>query len=184
MTLGQKIRESRKEMGITAEALGGLLGLSASAIWKIENDQLKGGPDAETVVKIANVLNDNTILLHYLEENPVYREIIPRIFPELNNIRRDPAIIFTRLAREMDEAKGACDILAEIFSNADYQRVPRFDETFVANMEQIIDVKRGVEILELQLICSQIMTEDERRKVYERQQAKCEANGHHKAECA
>ncbi len=182
MTIGQKIAASRKLKGIRGERLGEMVALSKGAISKIENDQLKGGPDPDTVVRIATALQDDTILLHYLETNPVYQAVIPKIFPDLNNIRRDPAIIFSRLAKEADESMQAAMVLAELFSNADPRNMPNFAEVFRAKMEQIIDIKRCVEILELELIASGAMTDGERRDIYERQQAKCEARGHHKPE--
>ena len=184
MTIGQKIREARKKKNFTADILAQALGVSAGAVWKIENDRLKGGPDPETVVKIANALDDNSILLHYLEENPVYQTIIPRIFPDLNNIRRDPAIIFSRLADEAEEARDASRILAQIFSNADPRQSPNFDEVFKAKMEQIVDIQRCAEILFLQLIAAGVMTEEDRREIHQRQQNKCIDRGHHKPEAA
>ncbi len=77
MSLGKKIQKRRKELGISAADLADSLGISHSSMSNIENDRLKGGPLPEIVVKIAEDFNDNSILLHYLEENPVYRAIIP-----------------------------------------------------------------------------------------------------------
>jgi transcriptional regulator with XRE-family HTH domain len=179
--IGEKIREARKRQGMRGEDLGTAVGLTKSGISKIENGGAKGGVDAATLVKIADALGGEgeAILLHYLEENPVYRAIIPRIFPELNNIRKEPAIIFGRFAREAEEAKHAAEILQEIFSNADPHRVPNFELTFKANLEQIVDVQRCAEVLFTGLIASGIMTTEDRLEVHARQQAKCEANGHH-----
>jgi hypothetical protein len=42
-----------------------------------------------------------------------------------------------------------------------------------------VDVQRVAEILFTGLIAAGIMTTEERRALHERQQAKCEANGHH-----
>jgi transcriptional regulator with XRE-family HTH domain len=181
MTLGEKIKKSRNSANpkITRETLAKAVGFSPAAISNIESDQLKGGPSPDLVIKIADFIGDESILLHYLEENPVYRAIIPRIFPELNNIRKEPAIIFGRFAREAEEAKHAAEILQEIFSNADPHRVPNFEAIFKANLEQIVDVQRVAEILFIKLIDAGIMTTEERRALHDRQQAKCEANGHH-----
>lgn len=184
MTVGKKILEVRKSKNITGEALGELIGLSKSAIWKIENDLLKGGPDPDTVIRIAEALCDDTILLHYIETNPVYQHILPKIFPDLNNIRRDPAIIFTRLMGEAKEAMDASEIMAGIFSNADPTRTPNFDETFKKKMEQIVDIKRAVEILEFELMASGVITKQWLQEVYDRQQRKCEDHGHHNPEAA
>ncbi len=179
MTIGQKIVDSRKKRGMTAEALGGLIGMSKGGMWKIENDALKGGPDPETVIRISRALGDPSILVHALKTNPIWKEVIPQIFPDLNNIRRDPAIVFSRFADEALEAVEAARILSQIFSNADPGVAPNFRDVFAAKMEQVIDVQRCAEILMLQLVEAGVMTDDERRELYDRQQAKCERNGHH-----
>jgi transcriptional regulator with XRE-family HTH domain len=179
MTLGEKIKKSRNSARITREALAKAVGFSPALISKVEGDQIKSGPSPDLVIQIADALGDESILLHYLEENPVYRAIIPRIFPELNNIRKEPAIIFGKFAREAEEAKHAAEILQEIFSNADPHRVPNFEAIFKSNLEQIVDVQRVAEILFIKLIDAGIMTTEERRALHDRQQAKCEANGHH-----
>lgn len=177
-TLGKKISDSRRKSGMTGAELAECVGLSPATISGYEND--KGGLDPETVIKIAEALDDDSILLHYLEENPVYRAILPKIFPDLNNIRRDPAVIFTRLAREADEAMNAAMIMAEVFSNAEPRQTPNFEAVFAAKMEQIIDIKRAAEILEFELIASGVITREWLRGVYEQQQAKCIDRGHHK----
>lgn len=179
-TIGQKIRESRGRSHVSGEALGAALGLSKGTVSRIENDDLKGGPDPELIIKIAEILGDDSILLHYLEKNPVYRAILPKIFPDLNNIRRDPAVIFTRLAREAEEAMNAAMIMAEVFSNAEPRMTPNFEAVFAAKMEQIIDIKRAAEILEFELLASGVITKEWLHGVYEQQQAKCVERGHHR----
>lgn len=182
MNIGEKIKESRVRAGLTRDELAQAVGLSPAAITKIEHGGLKNGPSPAHVVKIANALDDNTILLHYLEENPVYRAIIPRIFPDLNNIRRDPAIIFSRFADEAGEAVEAARILSQIFSNANPENTPNFEAVFKANMEQIVDVQRCAEILFVGLIHAGVMTDVDQREIYAQQQEKCEERGHHQPE--
>jgi len=188
MTIGQKIRASRREKRKTLADVAEHLGLTAVTVSDIERDRLKDGPSAAVVVKIADFLNDTSLLLHYLEENLVYQAVIPRIFPELNNIRKDPAIIFSRFADEAGEAMEAARILSQIFANADPVNTPNFKEVFAAKMEQIIDVQRCAEILVLQLIEAGVMTDRDRLDLHGRQQKKCVERGHHKEkakeECA
>jgi transcriptional regulator with XRE-family HTH domain len=179
-TVGKTIRSARKAKGMRMEDLSSAIGKGLTAIHAIENDALKGGPDPETVIRIADVLCDDSILMAYLEDNPVYRAIIPRIFPDLNNIRRDPAIIFSRFADEAEEAVEAARILSQVFSNASPENTPNFREVFAAKMEQIIDVQRCAEILMLQLIEAGVMSDEDRRDLHDRQQKKCEERGHHK----
>lgn len=182
MNTGKKIQQSRKAAGITGTELGAMVGLSPQAIGKIENDQLKGGPSPDYVVKISAALNDKTILTTYLENNPAYQAIIPKIFSDLNNIRRDPAIIFSRFATEAEEAVEAARILSDIFSNAEPSATPMFCETLIAKLEQIVDVQRCAEVLFLQLIAGGVITDADRCEIHSRQQRKCIEHGHHKPE--
>jgi transcriptional regulator with XRE-family HTH domain len=182
MSMGKKIVEARKNKGMTAEALGAMIGLSKGAIWKIENDQLKGGPDPETIVRISEALNDTSILTHALQENPIFQAIVPRIFPDLNNIRRGPKAIFTRISREAGEARDAAAILAALFSNPEPERIPGYEQTFKIKMEQLVDIKRGIEIAEFELIATRIVTEEWIREVYEHRQRKREERGHREPE--
>jgi transcriptional regulator with XRE-family HTH domain len=180
MTIGQKIRESRRKKGKTLADVAGHLGFTSVSVSDIERDRLKDGPSAAVVVKISQFLDDTSIMLHYLETNPVYQAVIPRIFPDLNNIRKDPAIIFSRFADEAGEAMEAARILSQIFANADPKNTPNFLAVFAANMEQIIDVQRCAEILILQLIEAGVMSDHDRADLHERQQNKCIERGHHK----
>jgi transcriptional regulator with XRE-family HTH domain len=180
MTIGQKITEARKRAGMTLEELGLAIGLGKSALSFLENDKLKGGPSAETVVNIARALGDQALLLFALQENPIYKAVIPQIFPDLNNILNDPSSIFRKLEEELEEALEASKIIARELCHADPKSNPRFREVFMANMEQILDVMRGGEILFLKLIAAEIMTQEDRMELHDRQQAKCERNGHHR----
>lgn len=177
MTFGEKITESRKRKGIKMEALAAAIGKSMPTVSGYENN--RNLPDPETVVSIAEALGDESILLFYLENNPVYKAVLPKVFPDLNSIKTDPSIIFNRVANEAEEAMEAAKIMGQIFSNANPRRASDFDETFKAKMEQILDVKRAVEILEFQLLASGIMTKDLHKQIYEAQQEKCIRKGHH-----
>ncbi len=180
MTLGEKIKSSRKIANIRGEDLGNIVGVTKAAISQIENDYLKGGPAPSLIVKIAEALNDRTILTTYLENNPAYQAIIPKIFSDLNNIRRDPAIIFSRFATEAEEAVDAARILSDIFSNAEPSAHPMFCETLIAKLEQIVDVQRCAEVLFLQLIAGGVISDADRCEIHARQQRKCIDHGHHK----
>jgi len=182
MTFGEKVRNSRKNKGLTLHDFADVVGMSAAWVSKVETGGSDFIPNPEIVVKLSEKLNDHSILLHYLEENPVYRAIIPRIFPDLNNIRRDPAIIFSRFADEAGEAMESARILAQIFSNANPEKTPNFEAVFKANMEQIVDVQRCAEILFIGLIHAGVMTDVDQRDIYAQQQQKCVERGHHNQE--
>lgn len=181
MTIGQKIKEVRKSKGITGADLGAAVGLTKSTISKIETDGIKGGPEPETLVKIADALHDQSILVYALLNNPICQRIIPRAFQPLNNINCVPSAIFTKLGEELEEAREAAGILSRIFANKEPESTPRFKEVLYANLEQILDVLRGGEELFAHLKDCGVLTEEEHLEIYLRQQAKCEAHGHHKA---
>lgn len=181
-SVGSKIIESRKAFGMKAADLASEIGISPSMMSYIEKDGLKGGPDPHLIVKISDALNDKTILTTYLENNPAYQAVIPKIFTDLNNIRRDPAIIFNRFASEAQEAVEAARILADIFSDADPSRHPNFCEVLFSNLEQLIDVQRCSEIVFLQLIAAGVISDADRCEIHRRQQNKCVAHGHHRVD--
>ncbi len=179
MTLGQKIAGARKKKGLTLEGLGALIGMSKSQVSFIENDNLKTPIAPEKLIEIAEALDAPEILIHHCDTCPVRQHILLKLFPDLNNIRRDPAIVVSRLRKEMMEAADAAERLAERYSDANFRSRPDYLETFEREMEQIIDVKRGIEILEFELILSGLHSREDIDRVYERPQRKCEQHGHH-----
>lgn len=179
MTLGESIEAARKRKGYTLDDLGKRVNMSRANLSVIERDGLKNGPDAETVNRIADALEDHSIRLTYLETNPVFKAVIPRIFPELNSIRTEPAIVFSRFADEAGEAEKSARALSQLFAHANPRSIPGFADLFTQHMEQIIDVQRCSEILMTSLVVAGIMSEKEQRDLHDRQQRKCEVKGHH-----
>ena len=179
-TLGQKIREVRKAKGLRLEDLAAATGKGITAIHAIENDHLKGGPEPEVLIKIADALEDRSILVYALLNNPICQRIIPRAFTPLNNIKTDPSAIFAMLQEELEEAIEAAKILGRIFAHKDPASQPGYREVLFAQLEQILDVPRGVEEMFAALKASGALSEEEHLEVHVRQQAKVEAHGHHK----
>lgn len=179
MTLGEMIAKARKGKGWNLDELSERIGMSRSNLCILENDGHKKFPDPQTVIRIAEALECEGILFKYLETNPVFKAVIPRIFPELNRIRTEPAIVFSRFEHEAEEGASSARVLSQLFAHADPKSAPGYAETFAANMEQIIDVQRCAEILMTSLVAAGVMSEVELRELHERQQAKCEAKGHH-----
>jgi transcriptional regulator with XRE-family HTH domain len=173
MKLGEKIRKSRKSSGISGSVLASQVGCCGSLISKIETSQHKGQPDPDIVSKIADALNDKSILTTYLENNPVYQSIIPTILSDMNNISPDLAIIFSRFASEAEDAVDAARTLSDIFSNVDLTRMPNFDAVLRVQLEQIVDVQRCSEMLLMQLIAADVITDADRGLIYSQQQKKC-----------
>ncbi|NTW88099.1 MAG: helix-turn-helix transcriptional regulator [Desulfobulbaceae bacterium] len=179
--IGNIIRKARQKRGWSLDQLGEAVGLTKGTLSGYETGQKKTY-DPDTLCKIADALNDLSILVHHCQSCPVRNHVFLKQFPDLNNIRRDPAIIAARLRKEMIEAADALDRLTERFSDADFKSRPDYMETFMREMEQVIDAKRCIEVLELELILSGTHSSGDLKKVYARQQEKCIAHGHHKPE--
>jgi transcriptional regulator with XRE-family HTH domain len=184
MTIGEKIKNSRKSAGMTRDELAERLGMSPGAVSKIENEVMKFGPTPDTIIKISDILKDKTILTYALMHNPICQRIIPRAFRPLNNTKTDPSAILAKLIEELEEAIEAAKILSRPFSHADPESTPKFKGTLFANLEQILDVSRNIEEMFEKLKACGVLSEEEHLEIYIHQQAKCEANGHHKAEVA
>lgn len=178
-TLGEKITAARKRKGMTQIDLGSAVGLAQNAISNIENDGLKGTPDSTTLIRISEALHAPEILIHHCDSCPVRQHIMLKLFPDLNRIKRDPLAVATRLRKEMMEGAQALENLIERYSDVDPKASPDYQELFEREMEQVIDVKRGIEILEFELLLSGMHSREDLDRVYERQQQKCIDHGHH-----
>ena len=179
MTQGEQIKSARKRRGFTQGQLAEAIGVVQSAVSAIEKDELRGGVAFETLIRIADALDAPEILIHHCDTCLIREHVMMKLFPDLNNIRRDPAVMVSRLRKEMIEAAEAAERLAERYSDADFRNRPDYAETFEREMEQILDVKRGIEILEFELILSGLHSREDIDRVYARQQRKCEDHGHH-----
>jgi transcriptional regulator with XRE-family HTH domain len=184
MNLGKKIKAARKRIQpkLTLTELSKRLGLGVSTLSGYETNQPKQGIDPNTLIKIADALNDLSILAEHCLICPVRQTLFIRQFPDLNNIWRDPAIITSRLRKEMIEAAEALEELAELFSDKDFRLRPDFLTIFSAKMEQVIDAERGIEILKHELVLEGHVSGKDMQHVYGCQQKKCEARGHHRPE--
>lgn len=179
-SIGKKIKAARIRKRMRGEDLGDAVGLTKGTISKIENDELKSQPDPRTLIRISDALNAPEILLHHCETCQIRRHIMLRVFPELNNIRKDPLAIVNKLRKEMQEAIAAADELGDQYTRPDFKSSPEYRGVFAKAMEQIVDVERVIETLKFQLVLDNIHTQEEIQQVYEQQQRKCEDHGHHK----
>lgn len=73
MTTGERIRQLRKEAGLTQKQLGEKCGIAEPTIRKYELGKLK--PKIETLIKIANALNVNVSAFSH--DNVIYFNNIP-----------------------------------------------------------------------------------------------------------
>jgi transcriptional regulator with XRE-family HTH domain len=181
MTIGEKIKAARARCGMTGEELGRHVGITKAAISQIETDK-RQQVDLDTLCKIADALNDISILTHHCQTCPVRKMAFIKQFPELNNIRHDPAIVTNKLRIELEEAASALNHFSELLMDADFRSKPGYMEEFEKAMEQVIDAERAIEILKFELILSETHSSLDIQRVYARQQAKCVAHGHHKPE--
>lgn len=178
-TLGEKITAARKRKAMTQVELGVIVGLANASISAYENDGLKGTPDSTTLIRISEALQAPEILIHHCDSCPVRQHIMLKLFPDLDRIKRDPLAVATRLRKEMMEGAQALENLIERFGDVDPKSRPDYQELFEREMEQVIDVKRGIEILEFELLLSGLHTREDLDRVYDHQQAKCIEHGHH-----
>lgn len=74
MTLGEKIKEARKQYGLSQEQLAEKMSVSRSAIAKWEND--KGFPDVDNLKMISSLLNVSVDYL--LDDSKIIDEFITR----------------------------------------------------------------------------------------------------------
>ena len=68
MTLGEKLKEARKKVGISQEQLSEKLGVSRSAVAKWETDN--GIPDIDNLKTVSRLLNVSIDYLLDRTENP------------------------------------------------------------------------------------------------------------------
>lgn len=68
MTTGQRIKERRKQLGISAERLAEILDVSPATIYRYENGDIEKVP-ADRLSAIASVLHTTLNRLHGIEEN-------------------------------------------------------------------------------------------------------------------
>lgn len=178
-TLGQIITAARKAKDMTQVDLGEKIGLTGASLSAIENDNLKSGPDARTLIRIAETLSAPEILMHHCECCPIRQHIMMKQFPDLNNIRTEPSIIANRLRQEMIEGAAAADELSQLYAHKDFQALPEFQARHKKLHEQIVDAERAMEILKFELVRMGALTREEHTQIVENQQAKCIAHGHH-----
>lgn len=68
MTIGERIKQRRKELGINAEALGKMLGIDRSTVFRYENGSI-GKIPVDFVKTVANLLHTTPEFLMGLEEH-------------------------------------------------------------------------------------------------------------------
>jgi transcriptional regulator with XRE-family HTH domain len=171
MTLGQKIRESRRARRMTQQAVADLAAISRPTLVELEKDVRK--PADEVVIRLADALEDPTVLTHRCAVCPVREAALFRLLPGLNNLRRDgPAAVAVRVKGEMVEAMEDLDRLIDCMGDLDLARRADYRDVYKQAMQQVIDVKRGIETLEFEFLVNGAHALAELREVYRRRRAK------------
>lgn len=179
MKLGQKIQKARKKRGLTQVELGNAVGLVQAAISSLENDELKSGPDMDTLIKISKALEDPTILSFHCDACPVRAEIFIRKFPMLNNINPDPTVIVMKVKQELSEGVDALGPMIEKMLVKDFAASPEYQQVMEEALIQVVGSSRALEILKEQFMVQQILKPEKLRAIIQKQQELCELHGHH-----
>jgi len=164
MELGERIKTTRKNKGVTLGDLSSAIGIGSSTLSKYENHRAKYIPYLNDLCKIAVHLNDFTILTDLCSSCPVRKNIISNQFPDLKNPRHDFSFITNRLRKEMVEAIRTINHLFEQFPDTNLKALQTQKEEVLANMEQVIETKRRIDILMFELILSGIFTPPDLKK--------------------
>lgn len=134
MTLGKKIREIRKDVGLTQAALGEKIGVSGAMIGQWENDLRN--PKLDTIVRIADAL-DMSIFDFFPEKNDEFSRLIYQEgFEESQDELRDVGYTFSERESVLlshfgvlndDGQQKVVDYAGDLVASGKYQRTQ--DET-------------------------------------------------------
>jgi transcriptional regulator with XRE-family HTH domain len=173
-SIADRIRASRRKRKLTMDALGRRVGLSKSAIFKIEKNQNKNPLDPHFLIRIAEVLQDPLILVHYCNDCTIHRHLLLQHFPELKNSWDDPAAVLNHLRQEMIDAVQILDHLVGkhgVTRSELRQEGPfSFSDEFVRDMRKILGMRKAMEMLEFQWLiahcieqksCAHLLSDEE-----------------------
>ncbi|MDD3814284.1 MAG: helix-turn-helix transcriptional regulator [Desulfocapsaceae bacterium] len=181
MELGKRIKTTRKNQGITLGNLSSATGVGASTLSKYENSRAKYIPYINDLCKIAEHLNDFTILTDLCCSCPVRKNIISKQFPDQKNPQHNLSFIAARLREEMVETISTIDHLSELFPETNFKALRNHKIEVLTNMELVVETKRRIDILVFELILSGIFTPtDLQNAQHSRQQEQCAANDYHR----
>ena len=164
MELGERIKTTRKNQGVTLGILSSAIGVGTSTLSKYENGRAKYIPYLNDLCKIAEHLNDITILTGLCCSCPVRKNIISKQFPDLKSPQHDLSFIAHRLREEMVETISTINHLSEQFPETNLKALQNHKEEVLANMELVIETKRRIDILLFELILSGIFTPTDLQK--------------------
>jgi transcriptional regulator with XRE-family HTH domain len=152
MTLGQIVKEARKSKGWTQKQLGQEAGLGQATISALEHDDLGSRLDAQTLIRIAEALNDISILAHHCETCPIRVHLFEKRFGALKGQRQDLAALVMQLGQEMVTAVKVLEELGRIVATEDFATSDQEREKARRLFGQISEIERGIGILRFQMV--------------------------------
>jgi transcriptional regulator with XRE-family HTH domain len=157
MTLGQIVKTARMKKGWTQKRLGKEVALGQASISALEHDELGSRLDAQTLIRIAEVLDESAILVHHCESCPIRIHLFEKRFGELKDKRQDLAALALQLRKEMGAAVATLEELSSLMSAADFrersQKRAKAGELFA----QISEIERGIGVLRFQMVLDDLL---------------------------
>lgn len=156
-TLGQAVKNARKNKGWTQERLGAEAGLGQATISALENDELGARLDAyiQTLIKVAEALDASPILAHHCETCPIRIHLFQTHFGNLHDRRGDLAATARRLREHLQAAAATLDELAGVVSEGDVE--PSAVERTRRVFERISEFEQGIRILKFQMMLDELL---------------------------
>lgn len=181
---GKYLKSWRRHLGLTQGEVGEKIGLSAPSICEIENGSRKNPLSPEEIVKISQAMLNTSLAQHYCTTCPVRSVISIRKIPPLNNIVAGPLAAAVKNVQKLSEAAEFLQRLVPRLLTKGFEQSPDFIEVRNDVVIKATDVRRGLEILFVQMIDAGLLTDQELKMLEDMQQQLCEAKGHHIPEAA
>lgn len=179
MKIGSIMKRARVRAGLTLSELGARIGRSASQLSVIENGQTSNPLSPADLIIISDVVFDRQMLVEYCDSCPIRSRIIIKKFPPLNNIVPSSQVAAMKVIQKLSTAADSLQPMLQKLLNSNFADDPDFREFRNGAILNLLDVKRGAEILVDQLLVQGVITADELRILAEMQQRLCEEKGHH-----
>jgi len=179
---GAIIKAARKRSGMLQGELGEKIGVSATTICELEAGDRKTAPSPELMVSISDKLNDAGMLHQYCGSCPLRSRISIRKFKPLNNIVGGVLPAVVKNIQKLSEATEYLQTMVPKLLTKGFEDSEEFIELRNDVGIKATDVRRGLEILFMQMIEAGVMTDADLKNIEDMQQRLCEEKGHHRPE--
>ncbi|GAB4261822.1 MAG: hypothetical protein Kow0092_11630 [Deferrisomatales bacterium] len=174
---GERIRAARKTKGWSLQELAKLLGVSKTALHRLEQGDVDPGTARGTIARAARVLEAPEILLEHCRECPVSGALLPPA-PHLDNVPVDPRVVAHKAAEEAQEAAEALEALQRVMARLDWAEDPDRVEAAISLLTQVRDVEVAIGVLYRSLFHSSLLPASVLAEVARRQHKKCVERGY------